>query len=109
MQTSEAGETNVINECISQNVVVARQLSEGQSFLFWRRIWWRRIFSRPSHDGFERIGLKTRFLLSERSEHVERRNSEVSGWVWVYWGGGLDFGHFCSGIARFKDGQEGRK
>lgn len=48
---SRAAGTNMVNESISQYVIVASELSEGQSLLFWWRIWRRRIFSRASHCG----------------------------------------------------------
>ena len=41
----------MVNESISQYVIVASELSEGQSLLLWWRIWRRRIFSRASHCG----------------------------------------------------------
>ena len=66
----------MVNKCISQYIIVAGQLSEGQSVLLRWCIWWRRIFSRAPHDGVgRRIGvtaLKVGSLLNKKSEHVRK-------------------------------------
>ena len=72
----------MVNKCIGQNVIVARQLSEGQSVLLWRCIWRRRIFSRPPHHRVKRIGETTFEIcspLSKKFEHEEKVRIGFSG------------------------------
>ena len=66
----------MVNKCIGQYIIVAGQLSEGQSVLLRWCLWGRRIFSHAPHDRVERrIGvtaLKLASLLNKKSEHVRK-------------------------------------
>ena len=56
--------TNMVYERISQYVIVASQLSEGQTIFLGRRGWWRGIVSGPRHSEFRDVIENSKIVFS---------------------------------------------
>lgn len=77
--------TDLVNKGICQYVVVAGQLSESQSLLFWGRIWCR-ILARTSHSAEQLnrlIDLVVLFYWEDSTGLRERRELQLSGRAYV--------------------------
>lgn len=54
----------MVYERISQYVIVASQLSEGQTIFLGRRGWWRGIVSGPRHSEFRDVIENSKIVFS---------------------------------------------